>query len=147
MANTENKTKPTDAEVSAYIAALDNPVRRSDAERLLEIYGAITGLEPVLWGPSIIGFGSYHYKYDSDREGDSCRAGFFPRKASLSLYLMSGYSDGEAGAKMAALRERLGKHKTGASCLYINKLADVDLDVLHEMIALDWDWMNERYPA
>ncbi|MEQ1538378.1 MAG: DUF1801 domain-containing protein [Sphingorhabdus sp.] len=147
MANTENKTKPTDAKVSAYIAALDNPVRRSDAERLLEIYGAITGLEPVLWGPSIIGFGSYHYKYDSGREGDSCRAGFSPRKASLSLYLMSGYSDGEVGAKMAALRERLGKHKTGASCLYINKLADVDVDVLREMIQVDWVWMNGRYPA
>jgi Domain of unknown function (DU1801) len=147
MANTENKTKPTDAKVSAYIAALNNPARRSDAECLLKIYGEVTGLEPILWGPSIIGFGSYHYKYDSGREGDSCRAGFSPRKSNLSLYLMSGYSDGEAGAKMAALRNQLGKHKTGASCLYVNKLADVDMDVLREMIGLDWEWMNGRYPV
>jgi hypothetical protein len=147
MANAENKTKPTDAKISAYIAALDNSGRRSDAECLLEIYGEITGMEPVLWGPSIIGFGSYHYKYDSGREGDSCRAGFSPRKASLSLYLMSGYSDSDVGAKMAALRARLGKHKTGASCLYVNKLADVDVDVLREMIALDWAWMNNRFPT
>jgi Domain of unknown function (DU1801) len=147
MANTENKTKPTDAKVSAYIAALDNPARRSDAERMLEIYSEVTGLDPVLWGPSIIGFGSYHYKYDSGREGDSGRAGFSPRKASLSLYLMSGYSDCDAGTRMAALRNRLGRHKTGASCLYVNKLADVDMDVLREMIALDWERMNGRYPV
>ena len=147
MANTENKTKPTDAKVAAFIAALDNPVRRSDAERLLEIYGEITGMEPILWGPSIIGYGSYHYKYESGREGDSCRAGFSTRKTSLSIYLVSGYSDGEASATMAALRDRLGKHKTGASCLYINKLADVDVGVLREMIELDWVWMNRKYPA
>ncbi len=147
MANTENKTKPTDAKVSAYIAALDNPVRQSDAERLLEIYGDITGMEPVLWGPSIIGYGSYHYKYDSGREGDSCRAGFSPRKNNLVLYMMSGYSDSETGDKMAALRYRLGRHKIGASCLYVNKLADVNEDVLREMIKLDWAWMNAKYTA
>ena len=145
MANTEYKTKLMDAKVSAYIAALDNPTRRSDAERLLQTYGEITGMEPVLWGPSIIGYGSYHYKYDSGREGDSCRAGFSPRKANLVFYLLSSYSDSETGAKMAALRDRLGKHKTGASCLYLNKLSDVDLNVLREMIALDLAWMNAKY--
>jgi hypothetical protein len=146
MAQPQNKTKPTDAAVAAFITALDNATRRSDAERLLEIYHEVTGMEPALWGPSIIGYGSYHYKYESGREGDSCRAGFSPRKASLSLYLMGGYSDPETGAKMAALRDRLGKHKTGASCLYVNKLVDVDMAVLREMIELDFAWMNSKYP-
>jgi hypothetical protein len=146
MANSDNKTKPTDVTVSAFIAAIDSSARRADAEVLLHIYSEVTGMAPVLWGPSIIGYGSYHYKYDSGREGDSCRAGFSPRKANLVLYLMSGYSDSATGAKMATLRDRLGKHKTGASCLYINKLADVDIDVLREMIAVDFDWMGLKYP-
>jgi hypothetical protein len=146
MAKADNKTKPTDANVAAFVAAIENVTRRSDATKLLEIYGEVTGMAPVLWGPSIIGYGSYHYKYDSGREGDSCRAGFSPRKANLVLYLMSGYSDSATGAKMATLRDRLGKHKTGASCLYINKLADVDIDVLREVIAVDLDWMDAKYP-
>jgi hypothetical protein len=146
MANSDNKTNPTDVTVSAFIAAIDSYARRADAEVLLHIYGEVTGMAPVLWGQSIIGYGSYHYKYDSGREGVSCRAGFSPRKANMVLYLMSGYSNSETGAKMATLRDRLGKHKTGTSCLYINKLADVDIDVLHEMIAVDLGWMDATYP-
>jgi hypothetical protein len=147
MANADLKTKPTDAGVTAFIDALDNATRKADALVLLDIYADITGLQPVMWGPSIIGYGSYHYTYDSGREGDMCRAGFSPRKGNLALYLMGGYSDAATSEKMAALRDRLGKHKTGASCLYINKLADVDVAVLKEMIALDLAWMDAKYPV
>jgi Domain of unknown function (DU1801) len=146
MAQAELKTKPTDADVVKFIAGVDNETRRADAERLLEIYAASTGMEPKMWGPSIIGYGSYHYKYDSGREGDMCRAGFSPRKGNISLYLMGGYCNPDTQAKMDALRAKLGKHKTGASCLYINKLADVDVDVLKEMVKLDLAWMDEKYP-
>jgi hypothetical protein len=99
-----------------------------------------------MWGPSIIGFGNYHYRYDSGREGDMCRAGFSPRKDKLTLYMMGGYSNPETERKLAALRAKLGKHRTGASCLYINKLADVDLAVLKEMVQTDLAYMNKKYP-
>ena len=146
MAKYEPKTKATGVSVGDYIAAVENAVRRADAETLLDIYADVTGMEPKMWGPSMIGYGSYDYESKSCA-GTAMRAGFSPRKANLVLYLMSGYSDSEVGAKMAILRERLGKHKTGASCLYLNKLADVDVNVLREMIELDWAWMNSRYPA
>jgi hypothetical protein len=146
MANAEIKTKPTDAKVEAFVNAIDHPVRRADGDALLALYAEVTGMEPVMWGPSIIGYGSYHYKYESGREGDMARAGFSPRKANLSIYLMCGYCDEAMEARMAALRARLGKHKMGASCLYINKLADVDMDVLREMIATDLAWMDKKYP-
>ena len=99
-----------------------------------------------MWGPSMVGYGSYNYESKSCA-GTAMRGGFSPRKSNLVLYLMSGYSHPETEAKMAALRERLGKHKTGASCLYFNKLADVDVNVLREMIELDWAWMNSGYPV
>jgi Domain of unknown function (DU1801) len=146
MANADIITKPTDTKVAAFIAAVDNPARRADAETLLSLYADATGLEPSMWGPSIIGYGSYHYKYESGREGDMCRAGFSPRKGNVVLYLIGGYSNPETQAKMDALRAQLGKHKTGASCLYINKLADVDLAVLERMIALDLAYMDAKYP-
>lgn len=146
MAKAELKTKPTDAEVSAFVAKVENPTRRADAETLLQIYSEATGMEPQMWGPSIIGYGSYHYKYESGREGDMCRAGFSPRKANIVLYLMGGYSNPATQKTMDDLRARLGKHKTGSSCLYINKLADVDTDVLKEMVAVDLAWMDKKYP-
>jgi Domain of unknown function (DU1801) len=146
MAQAELKTKATDANVQAFIAKIDNATRRTDAEQLLHIYAEATGMEAKMWGPSIIGYGQYHYVYESGREGDMCRAGFSPRKANLVLYLMGGYCDPSTQARMDALRSRLGKHKTGASCLYVNKLSDVDVDVLREMIALDLAWMDEKYP-
>jgi hypothetical protein len=146
MANADIITKPTDTTVAAFIAAVDKPARRADAETLLSLYADATGLEPSMWGPSIIGYGSYHYKYESGREGDMCRAGFSPRKGNVVLYLIGGYSNPETQAKMDALRAQLGKHKTGASCLYINKLADVDLAVLKRMIALDLAYMDAKYP-
>jgi hypothetical protein len=146
MAQAENKTKATDVNVASFIAAVENDTRRADAEQLLQIYADATGMQPKMWGPSIVGYGSYHYRYDSGREGDMCRAGFSPRKGNVVLYLIGGYSNPATQAKMDALRERLGKHKVGASCLYINKLADVDAGVLKEMIALDLSYMDEKYP-
>jgi hypothetical protein len=146
MANSDIKTKPTDAKVSAFIAAVENDTRRADAETLLSLYADATGMEPTMWGPSIVGYGSYHYKYDSGREGDMCRAGFSPRKGNVVLYLMGGYSNADTQAKMDVLRAKLGKHKTGASCLYINKLADVNLGVLKEMVELDLAYMDSKYP-
>ena len=146
MAKYEPKTKATEVSVRDYVAAVENDSRRADAETLLDIYADVTGMEPKMWGPSMIGYGSYDYESKSCA-GTAMRAGFSPRKANLVLYLMSGYSDTEASAKMAALRDRLGKHKIGASCLYLNRLAGVDIAVLREMIELDWEWMNSRYPA
>lgn len=146
MAKYEPKTKASEVSVRDYVAAVDNVTRRADAEILLDIYAEVTGMEPKMWGPSMIGYGSYDYESKSCA-GTAMRGGFSPRKANLVLYLMSGYSHPETEVKMTALRERLGKHKTGASCLYLNKLADVDVNVLREMIELDWAWMNGRYPA
>jgi Domain of unknown function (DU1801) len=146
MAKYELKTKVGDADVRAFVAAVENDTRRADAESLLDLFADITGMEPKMWGPSIIGYGKYSYETKSGCAGDMARAGFSPRKANLAIYLMCGYSDTVAEGKMAALRARLGKHKTGASCLYINKLTDVDLSVLREMIEVDLAWMDEKYP-
>ena len=146
MAKYEPKTKATDVSVSNYVAAVENAVRRADAETLLHIYTDVTGMEPQMWGPSMIGYGSYRYESKSCA-GTAMRAGFSPRKANLVLYLMSGYTDPETGTKMAALRDRLGKHNNGASCLYLNELADVDVAVLRKMIELDWAWMNAKHPV
>ena len=99
-----------------------------------------------MWGPTIIGYGSYHYRYESGREGDSMRAGFSPRKAKHSLYLMGRYCDEATGRKVDAMLEKMGKHTTGASCVYVNKLADIDLDVLEEIIGLCWEAMARVYP-
>lgn len=143
----ENKTKPTQVSVDAFIDAVDHPGKRDDARALDALFRRVTGEEPAMWGPSIIGYGSYHYTYDSGREGDMCRVGFSPRKAKHSLYLMSQYCD-EATTKLGAeLLARLGKYSKGASCLYINKLADVDLAVLEELVRVNWEAMNRLYPA
>ena len=123
----EAKTKPSIVNVDAFIAAVEKPVRREDALVLREMMERVTGEPATMWGPSIIGFGSYHYKYASGHEGDTCRVGFSPRSANLVLYTGS-------FPEYAALLERLGKHKVGKGCLYVNKLADVDLSVLEEII-------------
>lgn len=145
MAKYEPKTKATDVSVRDYVAAVENDTRRADAETLLEIYADVTGMEPKMWGPTMIGYGSYNYESKSCA-GTALRAGFSPRKANMVLYLMSAYSDPVMSERMAKLRDKLGKNKTGASCLYLNKLADVDLDVLKEMIRLDLEWMDKKYP-
>lgn len=137
----EIKTKPTQVTAAAFIDAVENPARREDARTVCAMMERVTGEPPRMWGPSIIGFGSYHYKYDSGHEGTMCRLGFSPRKAQLVLYILT--EDPAQGEQLA----RLGKHKTGKSCLYINKLADVDMSVLEEMTRGALDYMNAKYPA
>ena len=126
---TDNKTKPTSASVDTFIAKIDNPRRRSDALTALNIYKEVTGLPPVMWGPSIIGFGSLHYVYDTGREGDMPAAGFSPRKGYLTFYVDNKFEGADE------LYAKLGKHKKSVACLYINKLDDIDLDFLREIIA------------
>lgn len=120
----ENKTKATTLSVPAYINALTDPAQRSDAKELAQLMQRASGEKPKLWGPSIVGFGSYHYRYDSGREGDMPLISFSPRKAALVLYSMLDHS------KAKPLLPKLGKHTTGKGCLYIKKLADVDKKVL-----------------
>jgi hypothetical protein len=128
----ENQTQPTDASVDEFIAGIENARRRSDALTALKLYKEVTGLTPVMWGPSIIGFGAHHYAYDSGREGTVPAAGFSPRKANMTFYV----GDEFEGAK--ALFASLGKHKKSVACLYINKLADVKLEVLREIVAREY---------
>ena len=123
----EIKTKPTEVSVDSFLARVPHPVRRADAEQLRAMMERVTGEPAMLWGPSIVGFGRYHYRYDSGREGDMCRVSFSPRSANLVLYL-GGFPEYEA------LLGRLGKHKTSKACLYVNKLADVDAGVLEEIV-------------
>ena len=129
----QNKTQKTGASVEEFLESVANPRRRQDGFAVLAMMREITGLEPEMWGPSIIGFGDYHYKYESGREGDFFLTGFSPRKQSLTLYIMSDLEGHED------LLAKLGKHRTGAACLYINKLADVDIDVLRELIRISFD--------
>ena len=140
MGNAPNKTQPTAVSAADYVAAIEHPVRRADAAVLLDMMSRITGWEARMWGPSIVGFGTYHYTYESGREGDFMRTGFSARKANLVVYIMPGYTD------FSAILARLGKHKLGKSCLYINKLADVDLVVLEELIRAGLADMAEKYP-
>lgn len=142
----EAKTVPTAKPVADFLASVEPASKREDAKVLLELFTRVTGEPAVMWGPSIIGFGSYHYVYDSGREGDSLRSGFSPRKAKHSLYLMGRYCDEETGRRVDALLAKLGKHSTGASCVYVNKLADIDLGVLEEIVAMCWDAMKRVYP-
>ncbi len=144
MAKADLKTKATEVSVADFLASLSDARRREEAAVIDAIHRRVTGLEPKMWGPSIIGYGSYTYKYDSGREGTMCRAGFSPRKAAMTLYLMGTYCTEQP--EVAALFARLGKYKTGKACLYINKLADVDLKVLEGLAALSWRYMNATYP-
>lgn len=136
----ETKTMPTQMRVADFIDAAPDAVRREDAKTLVALMSRVTGEEPVMWGPSIIGFGSYHYRYESGHEGDACRLGFSPRKAELVLYVLTGSPEQEAPLA------RLGKHRTGKSCLYIKKLADVDMTALEEIVRGALAWMDARYP-
>ena len=141
-----NKTQLTSLSVDDYIAAVEPEAKRKDAKVLDALFREVTGKDPQMWGASIIGYGSYHYKYESGREGDAARSGFSPRKAKHSLYLMGRYCDEQTGKKVDDLLEKMGKHKTGASCVYVNKLADIDLIILKEIIGICWDAMNRKYP-
>lgn len=132
----ELKTRPTDNDVLEFIEKIDHPTRRKDAFVLLEMMKEITGESPVLWGESIIGFGRYAYTYRSGHSGEWFLIGFSPRKTSMSLYLMSGFDI------VADDLKRLGKHKLGKSCLYINKLDDVDMDVLKTILKKSYEYMK-----
>jgi hypothetical protein len=124
----ENKTRPTELSVAACIDAVTDQAKRADAKALVKVMQKATGEKPKMWGPSIIGFGSQHYTYESGREGDMPLAGFSPRKAATVLYGVTGFDDAEA------LLAKLGKHSTGKGCLYIKKLADVDPKVLEKLV-------------
>lgn len=128
----ELKTKVNNADVHAFLSGIENIRRREDSFFLLDMMREISGVEPKMWGDSIVGFGSWHYRYASGQEGDTARIGFSPRKTSLSIYVLNAYEGPEP------LLERLGKHKAGVSCLYVNKLSDVDLDVLRELVRKAW---------
>ncbi len=136
-----NKTVPTAVSVTDFLNGLANPRRRADGLRLLDLFQDTTGFGPVMWGPAIVGFGQYHYVYDSGREGDFLATGFSPRKASLSIYIMPGYTD------YSGILSRLGKHKLGKSCLYVNTLDDIDLDVLAELIRAGLKDLDARWPV
>lgn len=136
-----NKTKPTAVGPREYIASIEPERRRREGEILLDLFGKTTGWQPRMWGPSMIGYGEYHYKYDSGREGDFMATGFSPRKAKLSIYILPGYTD------YAPILARLGKHSHGKSCLYVNKLDDIDLDVLAELITAGIADLSRKYPV
>jgi len=128
MASNESTTRPTGADVAAFVAAVEHPVRRRDALRLVRLMSEVTSEPARMWGPSIVGFGSYHYRYASGREGDMAAVGFSPRKAATTLYLTDGVDE------HAELLARLGPHTIGKACVYVKDLDDVDLDVLAEMV-------------
>lgn len=139
MAKYELKTKATPVSPKDFIAAMEDGPRKKDAEVLLKWMTKVTGLKPSMWGPSIIGYGRYHYEYKTGHSGDMCMTGFSPRKANLVFYILPGYA--EMGDKLA----RLGKHKIGKSCLYINKLADVDMGVLEEIVTDGVAYIRKNY--
>ena len=142
----EAKTQITDIDPADFISGVEPEGKREDAKVLDAMFQRVTGEKPAMWGPTIIGYGQYRTTYASGRDVHWMRAGFSPRKAKHSLYLMGGYCDDIAAAKRDKLLQSLGKYKTGKSCLYINKLADVDLGVLEQMIAADWETMQRIYP-
>lgn len=136
----ELKTKETDSSVIEFIENIENPTKREDAYKLLDIFTETTGYEAKMWGPSIIGFGNYHYKYESGHEGDAPLVGFSPRKAKISLYFATG------DIKREELLKNFGKHTTGKGCVYINKVVDVDINILKVLINRSVKFLKETYP-
>ncbi|MBT2642781.1 DUF1801 domain-containing protein [Bacillus sp. ISL-41] len=137
----ELKTKENDNSVIEFIENVDSPKKREDAYRLLDIFTETTGYPAKMWGPSIIGFGSYHYKYESGHEGDAPLVGFSPRKTKISLYFATGDTERKA------LLKEFGKHTSGKACVYINKVADIDVEVLKALINQSVTFLKERYPT
>ena len=140
MGNTANKTVPTGADVQAFVDTIADPAQRADARVLIDLMQRLSGETPYMFGSWIIGFGTYHYRYDSGREGDACRLGFSPRKGQTVLYLVDGFPG------HADILARLGKHKTGKSCLYIKRLSDLDSGALEELCSASLAVMDQRYP-
>lgn len=135
----ENKTKPQPHDPAAFIDTVEPTGRREDAKKLLTFLGNVTGFEPVMWGPSIIGYGRYHYVYASGREGDYLATGFAPRRAHMVVYIMPGYAD------FGDILGRLGKHRLGKSCLYLGRLSSIDMDVLAELIRAGLQDLGQRW--
>ena len=135
----ENKTRPTKVSVTAFLNAIEDKRKRADAKKVAAMMRRATGCRARMWGSSIVGYGQYHYKYASGREGDWALVGFSPRKQNLAVYIMPGF------ASFAPLMKKLGKYKTGKSCLYLNKLDDVDESVLEKLIAESVKLMRRRY--
>lgn len=133
----ELKTQPTDQSVESFLDGIEDEKKRKDSYTILELMKQVTQLEPVMWGDSIIGFGKYHYKYASGREGDSPLTGFSPRKREITIYITSGFD------QYQGLLAELGKHRTGKVCLYIKKIEDIDLSVLRELIRQSAEHMVE----
>lgn len=140
MPHNEPKTKPNDQSVDEFLRAIPDDRKRQDAYAILELMAQVTQLEPRMWGDSIVGFGEYHYKYASGREGDYFLTGFSPRKQYLTLYIMPGFE------QYGDLLSRLGKFKTGESCLYINKLEEINLPVLQELVTKSFEHMVKTNP-
>lgn len=137
----DNKTKQTKASVDKFLKSVKDEKVRNDCYKLIDYMKAATKEEPKMWGSAIVGFGTYHYKYKSGREGDFFITGFSPRKQNISIYLMTGFS------KYSEMLEQLGKHKTGKSCLYIKSLDDISVSVLKKMIIDSVKYMKKKYPA
>jgi uncharacterized protein DUF1801 len=137
----KNKTQIMDTEVAGFLAQVSPAGKQADAHALDALFRRITGYEPRMWGASIIGYGTYHYTYKSGRTGDFLATGFSPRKAALSIYIMPGYAD------FTGILDRLGKHKIGKSCLYVNKLADIDTDALADLIRAGLADLSARWPV
>lgn len=137
----ELKTRKTNASPKAFLDSIEDDTRRKDCAALVRIMKRVTKAQPRMWGPSIVGFGSYHYVYESGREGDWFLTGFSPRKRDLTVYIMAGFD------RYDALMKKLGRHATGKSCLYLKRLDDVDLDVLEELIEASVEHLAKRYPA
>lgn len=140
MAKYEAKTKPTKMSPIQFIAGIEDESLRSDCRVIMKLMKSVTGEPPKMWGPSIVGFGSYHYKYASGHEGDACLVGFAPRKPNMVLYVMAGFT------RRNALLAKLGKHKTGKACLYIRSLKDIDMQVLESLVTESVRYMRELYP-
>ena len=135
----EAKTKPGKGSITQFINQIENKTRQADSEVILKMMKDITKTKATLWGTAIVGFGSYHYEYASGCEGDWMKIGFSPRKSYISVYLLDGFD------KYQELLEQLGKHKRGKSCLNINKLADVDVEVLEKLIRKSFEFMTEKF--
>ncbi|CAD5273425.1 MULTISPECIES: DUF1801 domain-containing protein [unclassified Imperialibacter] len=135
----ELKTKVNDVSVEGFLDKVEDEKKRNDAFEVLKLMKEVTGEKPKMWGSSIVGFGTYRYKYASGQEGDWMITGFSPRKTSLTLYIMPGFG------RYEELMQKLGKYKTGKSCLYINKLTDVDLGILKTLVKESVDYMNKKY--
>lgn len=140
----ETKTRPTASSVGGFLARIDSPERRADAARLLELMQSVTGESPRMWGDAIVGFGSYHYRYPTGHEGDTCLTGFSPRKSEFSIYLTGLYFP-DSGPKADTLLARLGKHRMGKACLYVKRLSDIDENVLRELIELSVGELRRHY--